>query len=169
MIRLCVLTYFLLSIGGCSIAFPQASATSTFFKALSVDRVEVNSSSPARWLASVNNRGAVLTPYATSGLTVFASDDGDAIAFDGWIVRSIVGFGLSQPVSILGREGARELKIEGKSSFTYCGPWILEGTKWKQMCSIGSGEIVLDENDQIQEISMSLGDSLGVVVLQIAK
>ena len=45
---------------------------------------------PATWFASVDGSGAILNPYLSNDLIVFANTDGDAIAFDGWIIRSVV-------------------------------------------------------------------------------
>ena len=41
-----------------------------------------------------------MTAYVENGLTVFVSGEGDAIAFDGWMVRSIGGrYGINNPCS----------------------------------------------------------------------
>ena len=121
------------------------------------------------WLASVDNRGAVLRPYRSGGLTVFANSDGDAIAFDGWIIRSIVGFGLTDPLSISGKDGKRTFLTGGVISSIECDPWDLNGLTWNQMCATGNGQIVLDQDGNIEVILMSLGENLGIVTLRLAK
>ena len=92
---------------GCNISMPQAESSYRFVKGLiSSDNISMQEQQPI-WLASVGDRGAVLRPYISGGLTVFANTDGDAIAFDGWTIRSIVGFGIEGPVSIAGKDGIR--------------------------------------------------------------
>ena len=86
---------------------PQVESSYRFVKDLiSSDDVSTQEQQ-AIWLASVGDRGAVLRPYLSGGLTVFANTEGDAIAFDGWTIRSVVGFGLTVPLSISGKDGNR--------------------------------------------------------------
>ena len=74
---------------GCTVSVPQVESSYRFMKDLiSPDNVP-SQEQQALWLASVGDRGAVLRPYSSGGLTVFANTDGDAIAFDGWTIRSL--------------------------------------------------------------------------------
>jgi hypothetical protein len=122
----------------------------------------------AIWLASVGNRGAVLRPYLSGGLTVFANTDGDAIAFDGWTIRSVVGFGLKEPLSISGKYGVRTFTVSGQKTQTRCDEWHLAELIWSQTCSNGPGEIVLSEDGSIQKITMAIGNGSGIVTLRVA-
>ena len=83
---------------GCRISVPQAESSYRFVK----DLISSDDNSPqgqqAIWLASVDEYGAILRPYLSGGFIVFANTDGDAIAFDGWTIRSIVGFGFAGPL-----------------------------------------------------------------------
>ena len=168
-LRLTTLIVFGLLIGGCTFSAPQFEAGIRF-----VERVASGMSKTARepratWLASMGGRGAVLNPYLSNGLTVFANTDGDAIAFDGWTIRSITGFGLSSPVSVTGKDGARVFVFNGAQTKTDCEAWTRSGLNWEQVCANGDGQITLDDNGNIQSITMALGDKLGIVTLRVVK
>ena len=126
-------------------------------------------SAQVKWLASVGAVGAVVMPYSAEGLIIFASANGDAIAFDGWTVRSIVGFELESPLVISGKEGERRFVMGGSQQLVDCDNWQFADGVWEQTCDNGFGSISLDENGNIQTIVMSLGKSLGNVTLQLAK
>jgi len=154
---------------GCSISVPQVESSYRFVKAVVLSDQVSSEEQQAIWLASVGGRGAVLRPYLSGGLTVFANTDGDAIAFDGWTIRSVVGFGLAGPLSISGNDGNRTFSIGGGISSTECDPWYLRGLTWHQTCSNGPGEIVLDDEENIQKITMPIGDGSDIVTLRVAK
>jgi hypothetical protein len=126
---------------------------------------------PPVWLASVGDVGAVLTPYAMDGYTLFANEDGDAIAFDGWTVRAIYGFGLPEPIKVSGRTGSRSISSSLGRTKTMCSEWISQldesALRWQQTCSVGPGEIVVNSDGNIEEIHMSLGRELGSVTLRV--
>jgi hypothetical protein len=124
---------------------------------------------PATWFASVDGVGAVLNPYVSNDLIVFANTDGDAIAFDGWTIRSVVGFGLQGPLSISGKNGLRTFIVDGQQTVVNCDQWILTGLNWRQTCSNGPGEIVLDNEGNIQKITIAIGNGSGIVTLRVAK
>ena len=153
---------------GCSISVPQAESSYRFVKELISSDEGSSQEQQAIWLASVGDRGAVLRPYLSGGLTVFANTDGDAIAFDGWTIQSVVGFGLAGPLSISGKDGNRTFSIGGEISSTECDPWYLRGLTWRQTCSNGSGEILLNEEGNIQKITMAIGNGSGIVTLRVA-
>ena len=161
------LSTFLLA--GCSISVPQVESSYKFVKAVVLPDEVSSEEQQAIWLASVGDRGAVLRPYQSSGLTVFANTDGDAIAFDGWTIRSVVGFGLAGPLSISGKDGTRTFSVGGEITATECGPWYLRGSTWRQICSNGPGEIVLRDDGNIQKIKMAIGNGSGIVTLRVAK
>ena len=79
---------------GCTFSVPQFDAAVNFALAITAGESSAEEDAPAVWLASVGEFGALLNPYTASGMIVFANTDGDAIAFDGWTIRSVVGFGL---------------------------------------------------------------------------
>ena len=154
---------------GCSVSVPQAESSYRFVKELISSDDVSSQEQQAIWLASVGGRGAVLRPYLSSGLTVFANTDGDAIAFDGWTIRSIVGFGLEGPLSIVGKDGERIFSAVGHITSTECDPWYESELTWHQACANGDGEIALNREGNIELISMSLGENLGIVTLRVAK
>lgn len=160
----------ILLITGCGISVPQAESARGFFESLISSSDGISSSEQhAIWLASVAGRGAVLRPYLSGGLTVFANTEGDAIAFDGWTIRSVVGFGLTVPLSISGKDGNRIFFEGDQITSTECDPWHLNGLTWSQICANGNGRIVVNQDGNIEFILMSLGENLGIVTLRVAK
>ena len=154
---------------GCTFSAPQFDTAVNFAKTITDAEASSGKDAPAVWLASVGERGALLNPYTASGLIVFANTDGDAIAFDGWTVRSVSGFGLSAPISISGKEGRRDLAGAFGQYSTTCDPWVLEGLVWTQSCGNGDGIIELNEAGNIERIVLSLGKERGNVTLRVAK
>ena len=153
----------------CTFSAPQFDAAVNFAKTITDAEASSEREAPAVWLASVAERGALLTPYTASGLVVFANTDGDAIAFDGWTVRSVYGFGLSVPISISGKEGLRKFTGPLGQYSTTCDPWVLKDLVWTQSCGNGDGVIELDEAGNIERIILSLGKRQGNVTLRVAK
>ena len=154
---------------GCAFSVPQFDAAVNFAKTITAGESSSEGEAPAVWLASVGERGALLNPYTASGLIVFANTDGDAIAFDGWTVRSVSGFGLSAPISIYGKDGLRKFAGPLGQYSTTCDPWVLEGLVWTQSCGNGDGVIELNEAGDIERIILSLGKERGNVTLRVAK
>ena len=154
---------------GCTLSIPQADSVIGFVKRVTPFESEVSTEGPAVWLASVGEQGAILNPYKTSGLIVFANADGDAIAFDGWTLRSITGFGFSSPLTISGKDGSRTFSNHQVEFSTTCDGWVLNELTWTQSCGNGPGRIQLNEVGDIEQISMFLGSGLGLVTLQVAK
>ena len=154
---------------GCTFSAPQFEAGIRLIERLASGKSASAEEPRATWLASVGDRGAVLNPYLSSGLTVFANADGDAVAFDGWTIRSITGFGLSGPVSVTGKQGARVFVYGGAQTTTDCDAWTRSGLNWEQVCANGDGQITLEETGNIQSITMALGNKLGIVTLRVAK
>jgi len=154
---------------GCTFSVPQFDAAVNFAKTITAGKSSSQADAPAVWLASVGERGALLNPYTASGLIVFANTDGDAIAFDGWTVRSVSGFGLSGPISISGKDGPRDFVGPFGQYSTTCDPWVLEDLVWTQSCGNGDGVIELNEAGNIERIILSLGKERGNVTLRVAK
>ena len=159
----------LLLLQGCTFSAPQFDAVVNFVKPITEDESAPEEDAPAVWLASVRERGALLYPYTSSGLIVFANTDGDAIAFDGWTIRSVSGFSLSSPISISGKHGPRNFVGPFGQYSTACDPWVLEGLVWTQSCGNGNGVIELNKAGNIERIILSLGKDLGKVTLRVAK
>ena len=154
---------------GCTFSAPQFQSAIILVRGIIPSDGTVLSDEPATWFASFDGVGAVLTPYVSNGLIVFANADGDAIAFDGWIIRSVVGFGLTGPISISGKDGVRTFTVAHQKVRTKCDEWKLVDVTWSQVCANGLSEIVLDDEGNIQKITMATGNSLGNVTLRVAK
>ena len=162
-----VIAVFLLQ--GCTFSVPQFDAAANFAKTIAAGESSSAGEAPAVWLASVGERGALLNPYTASGLIVFANADGDAIAFDGWTLRSVSGFGIPAPISISGKDGLRNFAGPFGQYSTTCDPWVLDGLVWTQSCGNGDGVIELNEAGNIERIILSLGKERGNVTLRVAK
>lgn len=157
-----------LTLSGCTFSVPQAELAMRWVKSLSQAQEDDPAMAAPIWLASVGESGAVLKPYTVGELIVFANTDGDAVTFDGWMVRSVSGFGMKIPLSVSGKEGKRSF-VSGQSVFDLrCGSWVWRQPSWEQRCDQGTSEILLDQNGNIQKISMSLGEKLGFVTLRVA-
>jgi hypothetical protein len=161
-----VLVAMLLS--GCTLTFPQVNAAMQLIPLPSDEQKE---QSAPTWLASVGSVGAVLTPYALDDYTLFANEDGDAIAFDGWTVRAIYGFNLTKPIKVSGKTGSRSILSSLGRTKAMCSEWISQldesALRWQQTCSVGPSDIVVNSDGNIEEIRMSVGRELGSVALRV--
>ena len=156
-------------VSGCTFSAPQFESAIVLAQRVIASDDPKSADETATWFASVDGMGAVLNPYVSNDLIVFANTDGDAIAFDGWTIRSVVGFGLKDPLSISGKDGVRTFTLAGQKTQTQCDEWRLAELNWSQTCSNGPGEIVLDDEGNIQKIVMPIGDGSAIVTLQVAK
>lgn len=151
---------------GCTVSAPQLERISRIFNIRDFNEPAAQVE-PNIWIASANNQGAILRPYTSGTLIVFANEEGNAISFDGWVARSIVGFGFESPVKIAPTKDA--LKIEtGRYDFTIsCGAWIKHDHEWQRRCESGQSRVVLDSLGNITRIETDLGVDLGVVRLTL--
>jgi hypothetical protein len=164
-----VSTCFAGTVSGCTFSAPQFESAIAMAQGIMGSDDPNSGDEPATWFASIDGVGAVLNPYVSNDLIVFANIDGDAIAFDGWTIRSVVGFGLKEPLSISGKDGVRTFTVSGQKTQTQCDEWRLAELIWSQTCSNGPGEILLNEEGSIQKISMPIGDGSAIVTLRVAK
>ena len=170
-LRLSALMLFLM-LQACAIRVPQAEAMLNQFQKLVSSEEETRQ---AVWLASFNGRGAVLIPYVAEGYTVFANDEGDAVAFDGWVVRSVLGFGENASLSI-SDEGWDRSSVSDTTRFTAtCSEWqkvdFGEGYEWRQICGINGHETVIriDGAGSITSIRQAFGGDLGTLELNLRR
>ena len=161
--------FFGVTISGCTFSAPQFESAIVLAQSVIASDDSKPAGETATWFASVDGTGAVLNPYVSNGLIVFANTDGDAIAFDGWTIRSVVGFGLKEPLSISGKDGVRTFTVSGQKTQTQCDEWGLAELIWSQTCSNGPSEIVLDDEGNIQKITMPVFDGSVIVTLRVAK
>ena len=162
----------LLTFQACAIRVPQAEAMLNQLQKLVGSEEEARQ---AVWLASFNARGAVLSPYVADGYTVFANDEGDAVAFDGWVIRSVLGFGKESSLSI-SDEGWDRSSVSNTTRFTAtCSEWqredFGEGYEWRQICGINGHETVIriDGAGSITSIRQAFGGDLGTLELNLRR
>ena len=151
---------------GCTLSIPQVESAYRGIKILLDEDTTASDSGEAQWLASVGDYGALVKPYQTSDLIVFANEHGDAISFDGWIVRSVIGFDLGGSVSLSGRDGTRVFLREGVAERAFCTTWEWESPKWSQRCGSYLNVIELDDLGNIVEIQMLIGNEVGRLSLK---
>ena len=161
-----------LMLQACAVRVPQVEAAINQLKRMAGPKEEARA---AVWLASFNSRGAVLTPYVAGGYTVFANDVGDAIAFDGWVIRSVLGFGEEASLSI-SDEGWDRSSVSNSMRFTAtCSEWqkegFREGYEWRQICGINGHETVIriDGTGSITSIRQAFGGDLGTLTLNLRR
>ena len=133
-LRLLIITV-LLTLQACAIRVPQAEAILNQIQELVGSEEKTRQ---AVWLASFNGQGAVLSPYIADGYTVFANGEGDAVAFDGWVIRSVLGFVKESSLSI-SDEGWNRSSVANGTRFTAtCSEWQRrrEGYEWRQIVGL---------------------------------
>ena len=166
------LALFFCGLASCTFSAPQAENALRQLQSL----VSEESSSPeVLWLASYEGKGAVLQPYAAKGYTVFANESGDAVAFDGWVVRSVLGFGLEQAITISDDGWVRSSRSGKERFFATCSKWqkdaATKGYQWRQICGINGHETVIsiDETGSISGIKQAFGGDLGTLTLNLRR
>ena len=170
-VRLLAITMFL-TLHACAIRVPQAEAMLNQFQKLVGSEEETRQTV---WLASFNGQGAVLSPYIADGYTVFANGEGDAVAFDGWVIRSVLGFGKGSSLSIFD-EGWDRSSVSNTTRFiATCLEWqkedLGEGYEWRQICGINGHETVIriDGAGRITSIRQAFGGDLGTLELNLRR
>ena len=145
-------------IGGCAVRFPQVEALSNLVEAEFAQRgITTDAPADTRWAASYNGEGRLMTPYLEGDLTVFVSKEGDAIAFDGWVIRSLGGFGETGIASVVDTAQGRVYRYGSEviALVPLCEVWTSasiegEGLVWRQQCgSNGRNLITLNEEGLI--------------------
>ena len=161
----------LVILSACTFKAPQLESVASQFRALAAP---IHTAEDVVWLASFNGQGAVLKPYIVEGYTVFANESGDAVAFDGWVVRSVVGFGRAHALSVTDRDGMRSSASQQMQVKTMCSEWqklaAQDGHQWRQNCGSEGHDTVIDidEADTIYAIAQGFG-GLGELKLQLRR
>ena len=163
---------FFCGLTSCTFSVPQAENALRQLQSL----VSEESSSPeVLWVASYEGKGAVLQPYAAEGYTVFANEAGDAVAFDGWVVRSVLGFGREQALTVSDDGWVRSSQAGKERFFATCSEWqkdaVTKGYQWRQICGINGHETVIyiDETGSIGGIKQAFGGDLGTLTLKLRR
>lgn len=167
----CLLCSLILS--GCNVTFPQFDSAVSRVKSELAKQSESPPPEDIRWIASFNGEGRIMTAYVENGLTVFVSDEEDAIAFDGWMVRSIGGFGKDSIVKVQESQQGRTVTEDKRTFVTLCDQWIKvmhsDGqTVWSQSCANQSSHnrLVLNAAGLIIEIHQVISDASGELILR---
>jgi hypothetical protein len=161
-----------LGVQACSFRVPQAEAVLSQFRSFAVSHEQTKSN--RLWLASFNQHGAMLKPYIVDGYTVFANESGDAVAFDGWVIRSVLGFGRDDPIQVIDNNSKRSSIYQGDHFEAKCDAWDREemsvGFRWRQICGFKGHQTIInvDEGGNITAIQQDFGTSLGVLQLSLA-
>ena len=93
------------------------------------------------WTARLGQEGRLVRLYdgGPHGF-IFAAEEGDIISFDGWVIRSVKGFGLEGARSVADDSKERTYASPGRSeTSTFCSDWtrtyIEEMAHWHQQCA----------------------------------
>lgn len=164
---------FGLLIGGCTISFPQVDSVVDLVQAELSASENSEPTEDVRWSASYNGTGRLMTPYLQGHLTVFVSDEGDAVAFDGWLVRSLGGFEQEKIIRVNDDESQRIYNTGGARSIGDCSPWVSttgsDGrVSWSQICENPEAKNVirLNQTGLIVEIDQVVDGAGGRVTLK---
>ena len=165
----------LVTLAGCNVTFPQVDALRSQFATSSADSLTVPED--AIWMASFRGEGRLFAAYQRDGYVSFANTDNDAeIEFDGWVIRSLSGFGMTSgtSLSVSDETGMRSFSTNSVVTATVnCDSWQwtprgqqLAGV-WVQSCEGKvSGTITLNDAGGIIAIDQALDGSGRRLILQ---
>ena len=154
------------------IEVPQYEAVSGFVQQIidsqkaSVDEREF------LWTARLGDEGRLLRVHQEQGLFIFASTENDAVAFDGWQIRSFAGFGTRGIFRLVGSGPDYQLVMGNRRKTIQCEAWERtrgedDGTIWSQQCTgMAPNVIRLDADERIVEIRQSVSASGEQLVLE---
>ena len=160
---LCLLAIFGTSlVSGCLVVkTPQIETASVFIQNIFDPPLAQNNEQGFEWSARVGSEGRLVKVVEQGGFFVFVSSAGDAIAFDGWDIRSIIGFGSdTRQITVDGER--RQFRSGSDLSSTLCEGWKLDpdassddSKVWLQQCDgqVRANSIVVDSAGAISEIS----------------
>ena len=174
---LCFLAIFGTSlVSGCLVVkTPQIETASSLIKSMFDQPLAEKKEQASKWSARVGSEGRLVEVVAQDGFFVFFSSAGDAIAFDGWDVRSIIGFGGSDARRITVDGGEKQFRSGADLSTTRCEGWKLDldaspddSKVWLQQCDdqVRANSIVVDTAGAISEISQVIDANGTRAVLQ---
>ena len=158
-----LLTIFVTSlVSGCLVVkTPQIETASSVIQSMFDDPVLEKDKQGATWAARVGSEGRLVEVVEQGGFFVFVSKAGDAIAFDGWDIRSVIGFGGdTRQIAVDGEQ--KQFRSGGDFSSTGCAGWELDpdaspedSQVWVQECDgqVRANSIVVDSAGAISEIS----------------
>lgn len=150
-IRALILLGFVYSLSACTFHSSQLEILSKVYA--------VEPKTSYQWLARYGNDARGVVPVDKDGLIVFANGNGDAVAFDGWNIRSVTGFFIPRPLIMQWVDGVMQYKFGSRITGHNCTRWYAsepphEG--WWQDCKADfsyRNVITLDSLGGIIEIS----------------
>ncbi|MGA1372916.1 MAG: hypothetical protein ACO3Z6_15100, partial [Pseudomonadales bacterium] len=111
------------------------------------------------WRGEMNGQTRSLALAEERGLFLFVASEGDVVSFDGWMIRSVVGFGQRQALGIRDFGERRRLGVAGRFTDHRCEQWLKVPVgarfQWVQECEGSTryrNTIDLDERSQIVAI-----------------
>ena len=123
------------------------------------------------WVARYGARTQPVIAVNQEPFIVFANNQETAIAFDGWRIRSIAGFGLKSPIKIAYRQDDPIFQVGGKTRRHRCSEWRFSkmptGGEWHQTCEADfyyQNSVALDTEGRIIRISQVI-DATGTRLL----
>ena len=165
----------LLAATGCSVSFPQVDTLRAQLGADNQGSLTVPKD--AIWLASFADEGQLLAAYQREGFILFANADSNGrVEFDGWLIRKVSGFSLSESgvIDIVsgGNAGPRTVATVDASVSVFCGDWLwypeegLSGV-WQQSCDAFEPNVIrLNEKGAIVVIDQVVSPSGERLMLQ---
>ena len=161
-----------LLLSGCTVSFPQVDSVVDLVQAELNAIKEGEPAQDTRWSASYNGTGRLMTPYLEGGLTIFVSEQGDAVAFDGWLIRSLGGFDQGEIIRVNDDENQRIYNKGSSRTIGECGSWVNSGTSdgsvtWTQLCENPDAKNTIRLNDSglIVQIDQVIDGSGGRITL----
>lgn len=148
---------------GClTINAPQFQTASSLVKNMLGETVTDSNEQTAKWSARIGDEGRLVEVVKQDGFFVFVSTFGDAIAFDGWNVRSIIGFGGKDARQIIFDGEYKQFRSGEAMTSRRCERWKLrpngsdkDAKVWIQYCDdqVRENSIVVDTAGTISEIN----------------
>ena len=120
---------------------------------------------PYRWQVEFGVYRTQLIAVVVPDGTLFGNDDDDLVAFDGWLITEVQGFGLTSDISIVGQVGERMVR-QGSSRVgsQVCEDWQLvriDNTAAQEQECVGEkrhrNRIALDSKGSIIKIEQYIG------------
>lgn len=150
-------------LSGCLVVkAPQIETAKTLASNILDQPPAENTAQGATWSARVGDEGRLVIVVEQDGFFVFVSNAGDAIAFDGWNVRSIIGFGGSDATQIEVDGEQKHFRVGRDLSSRRCEGWEFDpdaspddSKVWLQQCDgqARANSIGVDSKGAISEIN----------------
>ena len=156
--------------GGCTISLPQLE----LLHATSPGEAS-SPQSPEVWYLDAGEVGAIVRLYSggPSGF-VFAGEDGEMLAYDGWVIRAVRLDAETEVLRVTDVNAIRTYSTGGRqrgSVSVKCGSWTKSSVGshvlWRQTCEGLSKDnsIMLDEAGQVVKISQTISnDGLNITL-----